>query len=113
MFYHFFAFGTIMIMAWAEIAAFDLVITFHFLISFWWWFMYVIFLYIAFISPLFLPHYPCTFRTDYIGIIVYEVKCPLPVTIFARYIMTKTKIAAFKFTHFRINENLNIYVTFI
>jgi hypothetical protein len=99
MIYHLFTFGTIMIMAWTEITAFDLMITFHFLISFWWWFMYVIFLYIAFISPLFLPHYPCTFGTDHIGIIVYEVKCSPPVTIFARYIMAKTKIAAFKFTH--------------
>jgi hypothetical protein len=62
--------------------------------------MYVIFLYIAFISPLLLPHYPCTFRTDYIGIIEYEVKCPLPVTIFARYIVAETKITAFKFAHF-------------
>jgi hypothetical protein len=62
--------------------------------------MYVIFLYIAFISPFFLPHYPCTFWTDHIGIIVYEVKCPPPVTVLARYIMAKTKIATFKFTHF-------------
>jgi hypothetical protein len=30
MFYHLFTFGAIMIMAWAEIAAFDLMITFHF-----------------------------------------------------------------------------------
>jgi hypothetical protein len=61
--------------------------------------MYVIFFYIAFISPFFLPHYPCTFRTDHIGIIVYEVKCSPSITIFARYIMAKTKIATFKFTH--------------
>jgi hypothetical protein len=66
--------------------------------------MYVIFLYIAFVSILPLSHYTCTFWTDYIGIIVYEVKCPPTVTIFARSIMAITKIAAFKFTHNEIRQ---------